>query len=136
MFISVRCKHLYVRVFVFILNICTAVCLYWIHHSLITKSVSLFGVMNPHNVTICMHAFIYPKMPDQTVNSIWLCIHYFKCRCDFRIELWWILSKLRVVSMFELFTNIRICRCLQWITQNICLIYRYFELYDGKLFTY
>ena len=34
------------------------------------KSVSLFGVMNPHNVTICMHACIYPKMPDKTVNSI------------------------------------------------------------------
>ena len=136
MFISVRCKRLYVRVFVRNLNICSAVCLYWIHQSLIMKSVSLFGVMNPHNVTIRMHACIYPKMPDQTVNSIRLCIHYFKFRCDFLIELWWILYKLRVVSMFELFTNICICRCLQWITQNICLIYQYFELYNGKLFNY
>ena len=136
MFISVRCKHLHVHVFVCILNIYTAVCLYWIHQSLITKSVSLFGVMHRHNVTICMQACTYPKMPDQIVKSIRLCIHYFKCRCDFLIELWWILYKLTVVSMFELFTNIRICRCLQLITQNICLIYRYFELYDGNLFNY
>ena len=32
------------------------------------KSISLFKIMNPHNVNL--HACIYVKMPDQTVNSI------------------------------------------------------------------
>ena len=35
-------------------------------------------------------------------------------------------------SCTELYTNIRIYKCLQWITQNIYLIYRYFELYHRK----
>ena len=32
--------------------------LYYIHQSLISKSISLFNIMNPHNVTICMHAYV------------------------------------------------------------------------------
>ena len=66
-------------------------------------------------------------MPDQTVNSI--CAFIISNNdTDF-------LTK-RVVHLFKLFTNTRRYKCLQWIKQNIYLIYRYLELYHGKIFNY
>ena len=66
-----------------------------------------------------MHAYIYPiypKMPDQTVNSIYECAFIIlNIDTDFLIKLWWILYKKKVVSKY--------LNCLQ--------IYAYINVYNG-----
>ena len=60
--------------------------------------------MNPHNITICIHAYILKSQIKQLI--VYDCAFIISNNdTDFIIKPWWILYKLRAVNIFKLFTN-------------------------------
>ena len=88
MFSAIRFKQLYMGIFVNNLNVCATLYLYYIHQSLIIKSVSLFKIMNAL-MLLTFWSVILGYMHHACMQIVKLCgFIILNNDIDFIIKLW------------------------------------------------